>query len=243
MLILASFDMTIIAFFILTAMLQLTIGHDLNLAPMYYLDISLSVCSAYTMVAIALDRYLSLCRGITSSQYRLPIGSTTVQILIVAMVLTSPYYMWNPGNFVYFVITYAWQFVVQALIPCTSLLILTLILYKELQRLKSDEEFANYADEALKKSILKVQLSLLISSIFVISQILIWLPFPYDVRYLALAEFCFLTVQFIFRSYLGHLMRYFIQFRKKTMYARQSKHVEFWFRSLITHRISLLTNT
>ena len=61
MLILASFDMTIIAFFILTVLLQLTIGHDLNLAPMYYLDISLSVCSAYTMVAIALDRYLSLC--------------------------------------------------------------------------------------------------------------------------------------------------------------------------------------
>ena len=57
MLILASFDMTIIAFFILTAMLQLTIGHDLNLAPMYYLDISLSVCSAYTMVAITTSPY------------------------------------------------------------------------------------------------------------------------------------------------------------------------------------------
>ena len=242
MLTLAFFDLAAVASCLLTAILQLTIGDDQNFALLYYLDVALLNCSGYTMVVIALDRYLSLCRGIASNQYRLTIKLTIVKILIVAMVLTSPYYMWNPGNFVYFVITYAWQFVVQALIPCTSLLILTLILYKELQRLKSDEEFANYADEALKKSILKVQLSLLISSIFVISQILIWLPFPYDVRYLALAEFCFLTVQFIFRSYLGHLMRYFIQFRKKTMYARQSKHVEFWFRSLITHRISLLTN-
>ena len=194
MLILASFDMTIIAFFILSAMLQLTIGQDLNLAPMYYLDISLSVCSAYTMVAIALDRYLSLCRGITSNQYRLPIGSTTVKILIVAMVLTSPYYMWNPGHFVYFVITLTWQFVVQALIPCILLLILSITLYKKLQRLKSDDEFPDYADVALKKSILKVRLSLLISSIFVISQILVWLPLPYYVRYLPLAKFCFLTV-------------------------------------------------
>ena len=190
MLILASFDMTIIAFFILTAMLQLTIGHDLNLAPMYYLDISLSVCSAYTMVAIALDRYLSLCKGITNNRYKLPIEWTIARILVVGLVVMSPYHMWNQGNKSYFVVTRTWQFVVQALVPCTLLLILTITLYKKLQRLKADEEFADYADVALRKSILKVRLALLISSIFVISQILVWLPLPYDVSYIPLLHTC-----------------------------------------------------
>ena len=175
MLTLAFFDLAAVASCLLTAILQLTIGDDQNFALLYYLDVALLNCSGYTMVAIALDRYLSLCRGITSNQYRLPIGSTTVQILIVAMVLTSPYYMWNPGHFVYFVITLTWQFVVQALIPCILLLILSITLYKKLQRLKSDDEFPHNADVALKKSILKVRMSLLISSIFVISQILVWL--------------------------------------------------------------------
>merc|ERR1712062_186446 len=159
---------------ILTAILKLTIAG--SFAFLYYLDASLKTCSAYTMVAIALDRYLSLCRPIANNRDKLPIKWMIVAILGVSFVIMSPYYMWNLENFVYFVITYAWQFVVEALIPCTLLLILTINLNKALNRLKSDKEFANYADEALKKSILKVRLSLLISSIFVISQTLVWLP-------------------------------------------------------------------
>ena len=100
----------------------------------------------------------------------------------------SPYHMWNPGHFAYFVVTRIWQCIVQGLIPCTLLLILTITMYKKLQHLKEDEELADYANEALykalKKSILRVRLALLISSVFVISQILVWLPLPYDVRYI-----------------------------------------------------------
>ena len=81
-----------------------------------------------------------------------------------------------------------------------SLLILTIRMYRKLQCLKADEEFADYADVALRKCILKVRLSLLISSIFIISQILVWLPLPYDVRYTYIEFFFFVTVQFIFRS-------------------------------------------
>ena len=187
MLTLASFDLTTIAFFILTAILQLTIGHDLNFV-FLYLDGSLIICSAYTMVAIAVDRYLFLCRGITNTRYKLPIKWTIVRFFVVGLVLMSPYHMWNPGHFAYFVVTRIWQCIVQGLIPCTLLLILTITMYKKLQHLKEDEELADYANEALykalKKSILRVRLALLISSVFVISQILVWLPLPYDVRYI-----------------------------------------------------------
>ena len=165
MLILASFELTTIAFFTLTAILELTIGHDLNLV-FLYLDGSLVICCAYTMVAIALDRYLTLCKGITNDRYQFPIKWTIVRILVVSLVLMSPYYMWNPRHFVYFVITKTWQFLVQALIPCTSLLILTIRMHRKLQCLKADEEFADYADVALRKCILKVRLSLLISSTY-----------------------------------------------------------------------------
>ena len=195
MLILASFELTTIAFFTLTAILELTIGHDLNLV-FLYLDGSLVICCAYTMVAIALDRYLTLCKGITNDRYQFPIKWTIVRILVVSLVLMSPYYMWNPRHFVYFVITKTWQFLVQALIPCTSLLILTIRMYRKLQCLKADEEFADYADVALRKCILKVRLSLLISSIFIISQILVWLPLPYDVRYTYIEFFCHCSVYF-----------------------------------------------
>ena len=189
MLTLAFFDLATIVFFILTAILQLTIGHELNLV-LLYLDGSLVICSAYTMVAIALDRYLSLCRGITNNRYKLPIKWTIIRIFVASLLLMSPYHMWNRGSFSYFVVTRTWQFIVQALVPCALLLFLTITLYKKLQRLKADEEFADYADVALRKSILKVRLALLISSIFVISQILVWLPLPYDVSYIPLLHTC-----------------------------------------------------
>ena len=203
MLTLAFFDLTTIVFFILTAILQLTIGHELNLV-LLYLDGSLIICSAYTMVAIALDRYLSLCKGITNNRYKLPIKWTIARILVVGLVLMSPYHMWNQGNKSYFVVTRTWQFVVQALVPCTSLLILTITLYKKLQRLKADEEFADYADVALRKSILKVRLALLISSIFVISQILVWLPLPYDVSNIPVLHTVLVcvTVKLIFSDHI-----------------------------------------
>ena len=180
MLTLASFDLATIAFFILTAIVQLTIGHDFNRI-LLYLDGSLVICSAYTMVAIALDRYLSLCRGITNNRYKLPIKWTIIRILAASLLLMSPYHMWNRGSFSYFVVTRTWQFIVQALVPCALLLFLTITLYKKLQCMKADEEFANYADLVLRKSILKVRLTLLICSIFVIGQILVWLTLPFDV--------------------------------------------------------------
>ena len=195
MLTLAFFDLAAVASCLLTAILQLTIGDDQNFALLYYLDVALLNCSGYTMVAIALDRYLTLCKGITNDRYQYPIKWTIIGILVVGLVLMSPFYMWNPKHFVYFVITKTWQFLVQALIPCTLLLILTIKMYTKLKCLKADEEFADYADVALGKCILKVRLSLLISSIFIVSQILAWSPLPYDVRYLHLAnlKFCFAT--------------------------------------------------
>ena len=117
MLTLAFFDLATIVFFILTAILQLTIGHELNLV-LLYLDGSLVICSAYTMVAIALDRYLSLCKGITNNRYKLPIEWTIARILVVGLVLMSPYHMWNQGNKSYFVVTRTWLAICSSS-PCT----------------------------------------------------------------------------------------------------------------------------
>ena len=54
-------------------------------------------------------------------------------------------------------------------------------LYKKLGVLQSSEDFKMFANAALRKSILRVRLALSISLIFVISQILLWLPLLYDV--------------------------------------------------------------
>ena len=99
----------------------------------------------------------------------------------MSLVLMSPYHMWYQGSHVYFVITRTWQFLVHAVIPCTLILVLNCALYKKLGILQSSEDFQMFANAALRKSILKVRLALSISLIFVVSQILLWLPLLYDV--------------------------------------------------------------
>ena len=94
-----------------------------------------------------------------------------------------PFHRWYRQNFCYFVITRTWQFLVQGAIPCTSLLFLNVAVYKRLKLLRASEAFKQ-ADEALKKSILRARLSMWIAIIFVISQCIVWLRLPYDVRYL-----------------------------------------------------------
>ena len=99
----------------------------------------------------------------------------------MSLVLMSPYHMWYQGSHVYFVITRTWQFLVHAVIPCTLILVLNCALYKKLGILQSSEDFQMFANAALRKSILKVRLAFTISLIFVVSQILLWLPLLYDV--------------------------------------------------------------
>ena len=94
----------------------------------------------------------------------------------------SPFHRWYRQNFIYFVITRTWQFLIQGAIPCTSLLLLNVAVYKRLKLLRESEEFEQ-ADEALKKSVGRARLTLVINSIFVTCTCLYWLRLPVDVRY------------------------------------------------------------
>ena len=90
--------------------------------------------------------------------------------------MMAPYHMWRKGSHVYFVITRTWQFLAQAGIPCSLMLCFNFALYKRLRILKSSKEF-----QTLRKSILKVRLLMSVSFIFIIGQVLLWLPLLYDV--------------------------------------------------------------
>jgi len=92
----------------------------------------------------------------------------------------SPFHRWYRQNFIYFVITRTWQFLIQGAIPCTSLLLLNVAVYKRLKLLRESEAFKQ-ADEALKKSIVRARLSMWITIIFVTSQVIGWLRLPYDI--------------------------------------------------------------
>ena len=117
----------------------------------------------------------------------------------MSLVLMSPYHMWYQGSHVYFVITRTWQFLVHAVIPCTLILVLNCALYKKLGVLQSSEDFKMFANAALRKSILRVRLALSISLIFVISQILLWLPLLYDVSTLKHSNFRFKSNSIFFQ--------------------------------------------
>ena len=64
MLILAMFDLATITLFLVTGIIQFSIGNSMPVfnAILLYVDVSVAVCSGYTMIAVALDRYLIFCK-------------------------------------------------------------------------------------------------------------------------------------------------------------------------------------
>ena len=198
MLILAIIDLATIILFILNGIANFewqlfTVRHYLGpevCAVLLYLSVVLINSSAYTMAAIALDRYL-ICRNQTLNQSKLPILSTIVKITVMSMILMAPYCMWNQESFLYFAITRSWQFFIQAGIPCTVMLFFNIVLYKKLRLWKASNELDNKNNVLLRKSVLKIRLALTISSIFVMSQIIVWAPVPLEVSYIHSLHFEF----------------------------------------------------
>ena len=64
MLILAMFDLATITLFLVTGIIQFSLGNSMPVfnAILLYVDVSVAVCSGYTMIAVALDRYLIFCK-------------------------------------------------------------------------------------------------------------------------------------------------------------------------------------
>ena len=108
---------------------------------------------------------------------------TVIIIVVLAIVLLSPFSEWNNDDKTYFVVTKTWQSLIHGVVPSTSLFFLNVAVYKRLKLLRESEAFKQ-ADEALKKSIVRAHLSMWIAIIFVISQFIVWLRLPYDVRYI-----------------------------------------------------------
>ena len=102
--------------------------------------------------------------------------------MTLAIVLMLPYYGWNEGNHTYYAMTRVWQFLVQGAIPCTMITFLSVEVYRKLKSLRASEDFI-HSDKALKKSILRANLSMWIALIFVISQSIFWVRLPMDVSY------------------------------------------------------------
>ena len=102
--------------------------------------------------------------------------------MTLAIVLMLPYYGWNEGNHTYYAMTRVWQFLVQGAIPCTMITFLSVEVYRKLKLLRASEDFI-HSDKALKKSILRANLSMWVALIFVISQSIFWVRLPMDVSY------------------------------------------------------------
>ena len=171
MLLLASLDMVTMFMYLLTLVLAGTIGPD-KLDVLLYFDSGFISCSVYTITAIAFERYLVLCRQVNTDQYSK--GWTITCLILLAFLLKLPYQMWNQTNFYYFSFALCWEFLVTALIPCILVLYLNIALYKQLKVLRASDEFNELTNKALRKSILRARLSLSITFIFVISQLLTW---------------------------------------------------------------------
>ena len=123
---------------------------------------------------------------------------TIITIISLAVIMNSPCYLWYFTNYTYFAITRCFQFVVQAAIPSTLILILNVFMYKKLKQTKNSVDLNISKDEtirkstifmstreSLKKSIFRAKLTLSITGIFVGSQLIMWIPtLPYEVIFL-----------------------------------------------------------
>ena len=108
---------------------------------------------------------------------------TTIFIIVfLAIVLMLPYHRWYKTNFAYYVATRSWQFLIQGLIPCTAILVLTFAVNKRVNLLRSSGDFQQI-EKTLKKSMVRARLQIRIAIIFVMSQFFVWIRLPYDVRY------------------------------------------------------------
>ena len=106
-----------------------------------------------------------------------PIKLTIIAIIATAILLNMPYCMWNSTNFVYFASTRCFQFLVQALIPCVLIIYMNYSLHQKLKLVLKGTYSANF-----QKSLFKARLSLAITGIFIIGQLVMWLPLPYEVK-------------------------------------------------------------
>ena len=151
--------------------------------------------SILTTIAMALERYLMVCKGKETDRYAFKWTVATIVAASLLISLPSPSFAMDLGLFrcpfdcgntnalLYLKVTFGLKFLLLGLVPSGLILFINTSLYKKLKECKAHLQqsesslgFSSGASESLLKTIFQTKLSLIISSVFVISQALSWIP-------------------------------------------------------------------
>ena len=158
----------------------------------YYLNQVAFSGSILTTIAVAAERFLMVCKGKETDKYafKWTVGTVVTASLLIS--LPSPSFALDLGlvhggdttnAMIYLIVTFCLKFVLLGLVPSVLIMFMNISLYKKLneckthlQQSESSLGFSSGATESLLKTIFQTKLSLIISSVFVISQAFSWIP-------------------------------------------------------------------
>ena len=146
--------------------------------------------SILTTIAVAAERYLMVCKGKDSDKYAFKWTVATIVTSSLLISLPSPSFAYdlgldrgNTNAQVYLIVTVCLKFLFFGLVPSGLIMFMNVSLYKKLKECKTHLEqsesslgISSGANESLLKTIFQTKLSLIISSVFVISQAFSWIP-------------------------------------------------------------------
>ena len=163
--------------------------------------------SILTTIAMALERYLMVCKGKETDKYAFKWTVATIVAASLLISLPLPSFAMDLGLFrgqfdggntnalIYAKVTFGMKILLLGLVPSGLIMFMNISLYKklkeckaQLQQYESSLGFSSGASESLLKTIFQTKLSLIISSVFVISQAFSWIPLIIDVSILSLAS-------------------------------------------------------
>ena len=149
--------------------------------------------SILTTIAMALERYLMVCKGKETDRYAFKWTVATIVAASLLISLPLPSFAMDLGLFrggggntnalLYAKVTFGLKSLLLGLVPSGLILFMNTSLYKKLKECKAHLQqsesslgFSSGASESLLKTIFQTKLSLIISSVFVISQAFSWIP-------------------------------------------------------------------
>ena len=145
--------------------------------------------SILTTIAVAAERYLMVCKGKDTDKYAFKWTVATIVTSSLLISLPSPSFAHdlglesgNTNAQVYLIVTVCLKSVLLGLVSSGLIMFMNISTYKKLKECKihlqseSSLGFSSGASESLLKTIFQTKLSLIISSVFVISQAFSWIP-------------------------------------------------------------------
>ena len=191
MLTLATFDLIFILT-VITVVLAAILRRVEQLWPLhitYYFNQVAFSGSILTTIAVAAERYLMVCKGRDTDKYAFKWTIATIVTASLLISLPLPSFAFDLGlvrgstnALVYLMVTVCLKFLLLGLVPSGLIMFMNVSLYKKLKECKTHLQsesslgFSSGANESLLKTIFQTKLSLIICSVFVISQAFSWIP-------------------------------------------------------------------